>query len=138
MTEGEAKLWNTVMRHEFQNELAHHATRQGAFEDAMLHLDHPMPGGTQLLLPSDNGAGANRIYATCETLPLWQRLWMNAYAKLPPRGKAVLNALKADWRTAPAAKIAGVSRPTVDHWKKLFQKFFAQCFQAWERDFGQK
>jgi len=138
MSVDEAKLWNTVMRHEFQNELRHLKTRQGQFDAAMLHFDHPLPGGTRLLLPSDGGAGADRIYAACEALPLWQRLWVNAYAKLPSRGKAVLNALKADWRTAVAAKAAGVSRPTVDHWKKLFKEFFAQCFQAWERDFGGK
>ena len=71
-----------------------------------------------------------------EKEPLWLRLWRRAVTKLPPKGRAVLAALAIDWRTAPAAKIAGVSRPTVDSWKTKLKTHFAQCWRAYERDFA--
>ena len=115
MTKTEAaKLWHRVERNEFINELAHHRTKQGAFEDAMLHFDHPIPGTSIRLEAPDRGAGAERIFAACETLPLWQKLYLNAYRKLPPRGKVILNALKADWRSRPAARIAHTDHKAVD------------------------
>ena len=134
----QAKLLHRVERNQFIDRLRHEATKQGVFDRSMWHLDHPLPGTTAYLRPSDRGAGAEALYRAIEERPLWMKLWVRAYAQLPENGKKVLNALKRDWRTATAAKIAGVSRPTVDHWKKLFKKFFAQCYQAWERDFGQK
>ena len=48
----------------------------------------------------------------------------------------MLNALMVDWRTAPAAKIAGVSRNCVDRWKTKLKTHFAQCWRAYERDFA--
>ena len=139
MTKSEqAKLLHRVERNQFIDRLRHEATKQGVFDRSMWHLDHPLPGTTAYLRPSDRGAGAEALYRAVEECPLWMKLGVRAYAQLPENGKKVLNALKRDWRTATAAKIAGVSRPTVDHWKKLFKKFFTQCYQAWERDFGQK
>jgi len=138
MSEDERKLLHAVERRQFIDRLRHDATNQGAFDKAMWHLDHPVPGTDFYLKPSDHGAGAARVYAAAEPEPLWRTLWKRERATLPPTGRSVLDALLVDWRTAPAAKIAAASRPTVDRWKKLFQKIFAQCFQAWERDFGQR
>ena len=132
----ERKLLNTVARHEFQNELKHLRTRQGRFDATMLHLDHPIPGTDLYLDPSDRGKSAAAMYDEIEVIPLWLRLWRLAAAKLPPKGRAVLGALMIDWRTAPAAKIAGVSRPTVDSWKTKLKTHFAQCWRAYERDFA--
>ena len=58
-----------------------------------------------------------------------------AAARLPPKDRAVLGALLVDWRTMPASKMAGVSRPTVDSWKTKLKTHFVQCHKAWERDF---
>jgi len=120
-------LESRAARNAFRNALAHAKTKRGRLDARAIRAE-----------PSDGGAGAARIYASVEVEPLWIKLWRRERAGLPPTGRRVLDALLADWRTAPAARIAGVSRPTVDQWKKLFQKIFAQCFQAWERDFGQK
>jgi len=132
-----AKLLHTVERHRFQDSLRHRKTRQGRFDAAMLHLGHPLPGGGRMLEASDGGAGAAAIYGTAEVTPLWRKLWRRAYKGLNPTGKRVLNALSADWRSRPSSRIAGVSQPTVDKWKKKLQIEFAQCFRAWKRDFGQ-
>ena len=135
MSPTDKKTLNRHKRREFLDELRHRRTRQGSFENAMLHFDHPLPGGGQVLEPSDRGTSAARIYRRLEPTPLWVILWKRSAAKLPRTGKKVLAALAEDWRTSVAAKIAGVSRPTVDHWKKLFKKNFAQCFRAYKRDF---
>lgn len=133
--EADAKLLNLHKRYEFLNEVKRQRTRQGRFERDMLHLDHPIPGGVRVLEPSDRGRNAAEIYRHLENTPLWMILWKHTAAKLPRTGKRVLAALMEDWRTSFAARIAGVSRPTVDHWKKLFKKIFIQCFRAYERDF---
>ena len=101
----------------------------------MLHLDHPLPGTDLYLDPSDRGRFAEAMYDEIEVVPLWLRLWRLAAARLPPKGRAVLGALLVDWRTMPASKMAGVSRPTVDSWKIKLKMHFAQCHKAWERDF---
>ena len=56
--------------------------------------------------------------------------------ELPPKRRAILDALAIDWRSRPAAQIAGVDHKTVDQAKKIFKTHFAQCFQAWKRDFA--
>ena len=137
MTAAEAKLLHTVERRRFIDELRHNATRQGSFDCAMWHLDHAIPGTDIMLQPSDRGKGAEAIYRAIEDRPLWQTLWGQTVRRLPPTGKRVLYALMCDWRTASAAKVAGVSRPTVDHWKIFFKIHFTQCFRAWKRDFGE-
>ena len=48
----------------------------------------------------------------------------------------MLHALMVDWRTMPASRMAGVSRPTVDSWKTKLKTHFAQCWRAYERDFA--
>ena len=131
----ESMYWHKTERRKFQNELKHLRTRQGRFDAAMLHLDHPLPGPDLYLDPSDRGRFAEAMYDEIEVVPLWLRLWRLAAAKLPPKGRAVLGALMVDWRTMPASKMAGVSRPTVDSWKTKLQMHFAQCHKAWERDF---
>lgn len=136
MTEAEAKLLNTVRRHEFQDALAYGKTRQGAFENGMLHLGHPLFAGGQDLTASDEGRGAAEIRNLDDgKTPLWLRLWRLYTRKLPRKGRAVLEALMVDWRTMPASKMAGVSRPTVDSWKIKLKMHFAQCWRAYERDF---
>jgi len=135
--ESDIKLLRTVKRHVFIDALRHRKTLQGAFDAAMLHLDHPLPGTDVFLKPSDRGARAEAMYAAIEVEPYWRTLWKRTRANLPPTGREVLDALLDDWRTRPAARIAGVSQPTVDKWKKLFKKF-AQCFRAWKRDFEEK
>lgn len=132
----ERKLLHRVERNLFIDRIRHDATKQGRFDKSCWHLDHPLPGTDVYLRPSDQGAGADRVYAALEKEPLWLRLWRRAVTKLPPRGRAVLAALEIDWRTAPAAKIAGVSRPTVDSWKTKLKTHFAQCWRAYERDFA--
>lgn len=136
MTEDEAKLLNTVRRHEFQDALAYGKTRQGAFENDMLHLGHPLFAGGQDLTASDEGRGAEAIRNLNDgKTPLWLRLWARQRAKLSKSRRRVLDALMIDWRTMPASKMAGVSRPTVDSWKTKFKTHFAQCWKAYERDF---
>ena len=83
----------------------------------------------------DRGESAAAMYCRIEVVPLWLRLWRLSAAKLPRKGRAVLYALMVDWRTMPAAKMAGVSRPTVDGWKTKLKVHFAQCWRAYERDF---
>ena len=131
----ESMYWHKTERRKFQNELKHLRTRQGRFDAAMLHLDHPLPGTGLYLDPSDRGRFAAAMYDGIEVVPLWLRLWRLAAARLPPKGRAVLGALLVDWRTMPASKMAGVSRPTVDSWKIKLKMHFAQCHKAWERDF---
>ena len=131
----ESMYWHKTERRKFQNELKHLRTRQWRFDAAMLHLDHPLPGTDLYLDPSDRGRFAEAMYDGIEVVPLWLRLWRLAAARLPPKGRAVLGALLVDWRTMPASKMAGVSRPTVDSWKIKLKTHFAQCHKAWERDF---
>ena len=131
----ESMYWHKTERRKFQNELKHLRTRQGRFDAAMLHLDHPLPGTDLYLDPSDRGRFAAAMYDGIDVVPLWLRLWRLAAARLPPKGRAVLGALLVDWRTMPASKMAGVSRPTVDSWKIKLKMHFAQCHKAWERDF---
>ena len=131
----ESMYWHKTERRKFQNELKHLRTRQGRFDAAMIHLDHPLPETDLYLDPSDRGRFAEAMYDEIEVVPLWLRLWRLAAARLPPKGRAVLGALLVDWRTMPASKMAGVSRPTVDSWKIKLKMHFAQCHKAWERDF---
>ena len=136
MTEAEAKLLNTVRRREFQDTLAYGKTRQGAFENAMLHLGHPLFAGGQDLTASDEGRGAAEIRNLDDgKTPLWLRLWRVYARKLPRKGRAVLEALMIDWRNRPAGNIAGVDHKTVESWKKKFKVHFDQCWRAYERDF---
>ena len=132
----ESKYWHKAERRRFQDELRHLKTRQGRFDAAMLHLDHPLPGTDLYLDPSDHGKSAAAMYDRIETVPLWLRLWRNSAAKLPHKGRAVLYALMVDWRTMPAARMAGVSRPTVKSWKTKFKTHFDQCWRAYKRDFA--
>ena len=69
-----------------------------------------------------------------EKEPVWLVLWRRKRRELKPKHRKILDALAVDWRTACAAKVAGVSRPTVDQCKKIFKTHFAQCFRAWEWD----
>lgn len=132
----EAKYLNTALRHSFQDALRYNGTRQGSFECSMLHLDHPVPGTEFYINPSDDGAGAMKVYENVEEIPLWQHLWAIKVAKLPPKGKIVLYALMQDWRNRPAAKIARVSHNCVIRWKTKFKVHFAQCWTAYERLFA--
>ena len=132
----ESKFLHKAERRQFQDELRHLQTRQGRFDAAMLHLDHPLPGTDIYLDPSDRGESAARMYDEIEVIPLWLRLWRLCAAKLPRKGRAVLYALMVDWRTMPASKMAGVSRPTVDSWKTKLKTHFAKCWRAYERDFA--
>jgi len=83
---------------------------------------------------SDGGAGVKRMLNTIEppkeVPPTWLRLYREVYSQLPPTGQRVLNALEQDWRTRPAARIAGVSQPTVDKWKRRFRQLLAASFAA--------
>ena len=132
MSPADKKTLNRHKRREFLDELRHRRTRQGSFENAMLHFDHPLPGGGQVLEPSDRGTSAAEIYRRLEPTPLWMILWKRSAAKLPLTGKKVLAALAEDWRSRPAAKIAEVDHKTVDAWKKIFKVHFAQCFRAYK------
>ena len=131
----ESKYWHKTERRKFQDELRHLRTRQGRFDAAMLHLDHPLPGTDLYLDPSDRGETAAAMYDALEVVPLWLRLWRLSAAKLPRKGRAVLYALAVDWRNRPAGKIAGVDHKTVGCWKTKFKMHFAQCWRAYERDF---
>ena len=139
----ERKLLHVVERHRFQDELRHKATRQGRFDAAMWHLEHPIPGTDRCLEPSDGGVGAahlrddvTRRMDCGRSDLLWHRLWRNRVAALPPKGRAVLRALMRDWRTAPAARAAGVSRNCVERWKIKFKTHFALCWQAYRHTFA--
>lgn len=136
MNTNELKLLHRVERNEFIDRIRHERTKQGAFDKAMWHLDHPIPGTTLLLAPSDKGAGAEKVYAAVEEKPLWLKLWHKDRLALPPRQRAVLDALAIDWRTAPAAKIADENRKFVARSKKIFKTHFAQCHTAWKCDFA--
>ena len=131
----ESKYLHKTERRKFQDELRHLRTRQGRFDAAMLHLDHPVPGTDLYLDPSDRGTSAAAMYDEIEVVPLWLRLWRPSAAKLPRKGRAVLYALMVDWRNRPAGKIAGVDHKTVESWKIKFKVHFAQCWRAYERDF---
>ena len=131
----ESKYWHKTERRQFQDELRHLQTRQGRFDAAMLHLDHPLPGTNLYLDPSDRGESAAAMYDALEVIPLWLQLWRLGAAKLPRKGRRVLGALMLDWHTMPASRLAGVSRPTVDSWKTKLKTHFAQCWRAYERDF---
>ena len=132
----EIKYWHRTERRQFQDELRHLQTRQGRFDAAMLHLDHPITGTNLYLDPSDHGESAAAMYDSVEVVPLWLRLWRLAAAKLPRKGRAVLGALMVDWRNRPAGKIAGVDHKTVGCWKTKLKTHFAQCWRAYERDFA--
>jgi len=138
MTEEDKKILNCRARKAFLDELKHRQTRQGSFEESFLHHGHPLFGGGPVLEPSDGGDSAARIRGNCDEVPRWRTLWIRARRKLTRKQKRILDALLVDWRSRPAARLASVSQPTVDKTKKLFQKIFAQCFQAYDRDFGQK
>ena len=92
---------------------------------------------------SDHGNGA-KVLMTLVTYdldgdsndPLWLRLWRQKRLRLRPKHRAILDALAIDWRSRPAAKLAGVDHKTVDLCKKIFKVHFAQCYQAWKRDFA--
>ena len=139
----ESKYLHRAERRKFQDELKHLKTRQGRFDAAMLHLDHPLPGTDLYLTPSDHGAGAERVRDEVEanvdgkrSTPFWLRLWRRRRLALDPYRRTILDALAVDWRSRPAARIAEVSQPTVDAAKKIFKTHFAQCHTAWKRDFA--
>ena len=137
MSEDEAKLLNTVRRHEFQDALAYGKTRQGAFENAMLHFGHPLFAGGQDLTASDEGRGAAEIRNLDDgKTPSWLLLWRRERAKLNPRQRKILDALALDWKSSVAAEITGCDRKTVHRAKTFFKMHFAQCLRAWKRDFG--
>lgn len=91
---------------------------------------------------SDEGRGCSEHYAVLAALfdrkrnPSWLVFWRRKRLQLTRKRRAVHDALAGDWRTACAAKIAGVSRPTVDLCKKIFKTHFAQCHTAWKCDFA--
>ena len=97
------KLLHKSERRKFQDELRHLKTRQGRFDAAMLHLDHPLPGTDLCLDPSDCGRSAAGMYDELEVVPLWLRLWRLGATKLPRKGRAALYALTVDWRTTTFA-----------------------------------
>jgi len=131
MSEDERKLLHTVERHQFIDNLRHDATNQGAFDKAMWHLDHPVPGTDFFLKPSDHGAGAARVYAAAEPEPLWRTLWTRERKALTPKHRAVLDALLLDMRPRVAARIAGVGKDTVyDCFRRIFPQHFAACHRA--------
>ena len=132
----ESKYWHKAERHQFQDELRRLKTRQGRFDAAMLHLDHPLPGTDLYLDPSDRGESAAAMYDSVEVVPLWLRLWRRKRLDLKPKRRAVLDALAVDWRTVNAARIAGENRKFVQRSKKIFKTHFKQCHTAWKRDFG--
>jgi len=133
----DAKILSHRKRIEFLKDLRKKRTRQGQFENDFLHLDHPLPGGGRLLEASDRGKSAAEIRASAEEVPRWQKLWQRARKRLTRKQKRILDALLVDFRTSEAAKSAGVSRAAICHFKKTFFKtHFAQCYQAWKRDFS--
>ncbi len=131
MTEHELHILQRSKKLFYRNHLAYLKTKQGAFEASMLHLDHPFAVGCRELTASDEGRNALQIRENNEVCPLWLKLWRNAYAKLPPKGKRILYALMQDWRTTSAAKLAGVSRPTIIEWKRRFRTYFFSSYRAW-------
>ena len=135
MTISDAKLLHRIERNKFIDQLRHDQTKQGAFDKAMWHLDHPIPGTQVYLAPSDHGEAAEKLYAALEEAPLWQKFWVKARLSLKPRQRAVLDALMVDWRDLSAARIAGCGETTVKRFKKIFKVHFAQCYQAYKRDF---
>ena len=90
---------------------------------------------------SDEGRGSYEHYEVLAAVfdrqrnPSWLVFWRRKRLELSRKRRAVHDALAVDWRTACAAKIAAVSRPTVDLCKKIFKTHFAQCHTAWKRDF---
>jgi len=134
----EAKLLHAVERHLFQDELRRLKTRQGAFDAAMYHLDHPVPGTDFYLKPSDHGRGAADIRRNCEssldTQPLWRKMWNRRRLELKPRHRAVLDALMLDMRPQIAARLSRTSKYLVyECLQKIFKKHFAQCYQAYHQ-----
>ena len=92
---------------------------------------------------SDCGRGAHELESVVsaavdgdENLPRWLVLWRQKRLELTPKRRAVLDALAVDWRTRPAARLAGTDHKTVALCKKIFKMHFAQCFRAWKRDFA--
>ena len=130
----EQRLLHAVERHRFQDELRHKATKQGRFDAEMWHLDHPVPGTSMTLNPSDHGASAAAMYAAMEAEPLWLRLWRKARRELSPRRRRILAALMVDLRPVHAARIACVSRQTVYDAVTFFKMHFAQCWRAYNAD----
>lgn len=84
---------------------------------------------------ANRGRSAADIYRHFEGTPHWMVLWRRSASKLPRTGRRILAALMVDWRSRPAARIAGVDHKTVDAWKTIFKVHFAQCFRAYKRDF---
>ena len=98
-------------------------------------------GGCEPAWVSDGGRGAAALLEEVafgsdglEEDPQWLVLWRRQRRLLTKKQRAVLDALAIDWRSRPAARIAGVNRKTVDKYKKFFKMHFAQCFQAWNED----
>ena len=92
---------------------------------------------------SDGGRGAAALLDEVaydldgpEEEPQWLVLWRRRRRLLTKKQRAVLDALAIDWRSRPAARIAGVDHKTVDCCKKFFKVHFAQCFRAWDEDFA--
>ena len=90
---------------------------------------------------SDGGRGAAALLEEVaydldgpEEEPQWLVLWRRRRRLLTKKQRAVLDALAIDWRSRPAARIAGVDHKTVDCCKKFFKVHFAQCFRAWDED----
>ena len=90
---------------------------------------------------SDEGRGSSEHYAILAAVfdrqrnPLWLKLWRQKRLELSPKRRAVHDALAVDWRSRPAARLAGTDHKTVDTCKKIFKTHFAQCHTAWKRDF---
>jgi len=135
MTE-DARTLRKAKKNFFRSELRHKKTRQGQFDAAMLHLDHPIFPGGPALEASDGGKGAEAIRGL-GALPVWQRLWVYERKRLKRKHRAVLDALLVDQRPRIAARIAGVSKNLVyECLGKIFKARFAQCYQALRADLG--
>jgi len=133
----DAKILSHRQRTEFLDALRYKQTRQGSFESQFLHLDHPLPGGGRLLEASDRGKSAAEIRLSAEEVPRWKKLWQRSRKRLTRKQKRILDALLIDFRTTKAADLAKVERSAVLRFKKTFFKVhFAQCYQAWKRDFS--
>ena len=98
-------------------------------------------GGCEPAWASDGGRGAAALLEEVaydldgpEEGPQWLVLWHRRRRLLTKKQRAVLDALAIDWRSRPAARIAGVDHKTVDRCKKFFKVHFAQCFRAWDED----
>ena len=89
---------------------------------------------------SDEGRGSSEHYAVLAALldrkrdPSWLVFWHRKRLQLSPKHRAVHDALAADWRSRPAARLAHVDHKTVDLCKKIFKPHFAPCHTAWKRD----